>query len=179
MSYSDTLGLQARLKARAGMDPIPKTVDRELTIGEVAHRSGVAASAIRYYESLGLIPPPPRVHGERRYTDEVLGSLAFIAVAQAAGFALREIEELVAHVTRGPGMAEAMQVMSEQKLAEVDEAITQAQARKDWLELARDCGCSNPDECALFPTHDELQDNGRAPLQLLQPDGTGCRRDPV
>ena len=166
------------MKARGEMDPLSTTTDPALTIGEVAHRSGVAASAIRYYESLGLIPPPPRVHGERRYSDEVLGSLAFIAVAQAAGFALREIEELLAHVQRGPGMAEAMQVMSEQKLVEVDEEMSRARARKDWLELARGCGCSEPDECALFPTHDELERSGREPLRLLQPDAPGCRRDP-
>jgi MerR family redox-sensitive transcriptional activator SoxR len=67
----------------------------ELTIGEVARQAGVATSSIRYYESIGLLPEPERLHGQRRYDTEVLGKLAFIGVAQSAGFKLDEIRELV------------------------------------------------------------------------------------
>src|SRR4026207_289121 len=91
-----TGGLEARLKARAEMDRVSG-----LTIGEVAHRAGVAPSAIRYYESLGLLPAPPRLHGERRYADDVFTTLGFIAVAQAAGFTLREVEVLTSHAAPG------------------------------------------------------------------------------
>ena len=111
MSDGDTVAVEARLKAR----PENKDCDGPvsgLTIGEVAHRSGVAPSAIRYYESLGLIPAPPRLHGERRYPDEVFASLAFIAVAQAAGFTLREIQVWSAHSEGGSSLAETMQVLA-------------------------------------------------------------------
>ena len=55
----------------------------ELTIGEVARRAGIATSSIRYYERVGLLPPPERVHGQRRYDTDVLGKLGFIGVARA------------------------------------------------------------------------------------------------
>ena len=147
-----------------------------LTIGEVAHRSGVAPSAIRYYESLGLIPTPPRLHGERRYADEVFGSLAFVAVAQAAGFTLREIQVLAAHTDTGPGLAETMQAMAEQKLAEVESTLARATAMKEWLQVARGCGCSDPAECSLFLGEDDLTSMGRTSLPVVASDADGCRR---
>ena len=63
-----------------------------MTIGQVAQKAGVAASAIRYYESRGLLPEPERLDGQRARSD-VLGRLAFIGVAQSAGFKLEEIRQ--------------------------------------------------------------------------------------
>ena len=71
----------------------------ELTIGEVARRAGVATSSIRFYESIGLLPEPERLHGQRRYRSDVLGKLAFIGVAQSAGFKLAEITDLMRGMT--------------------------------------------------------------------------------
>ena len=147
-----------------------------LTIGEVAHRAGLAPSAIRYYESLGLIETPPRLHGERRYSDDVFGSLAFVAVAQAAGFTLKEIQVLASHSANGAGLAEAMQELAEQKLAEVEATLARATAMKRWLEVARDCGCTDPAECNLFLDDDELTAMGRTTLPLVTPSDDGCRR---
>ena len=147
-----------------------------LTIGEVAHRAGVAPSAISYYESLGLIPAPPRLHGERRYPDDVFASLAFIAVAQAAGFTLREVQVLSAHSEGGSGLAETMQVLAEQKLAEVESTLARATAMKEWLEVARGCGCSDPSECNLFLNDGDLGSLGRVGLPLVASDTDGCRR---
>ena len=78
----------------------------ELTIGEVARRAGVATSSIRYYESIGLLPEPDRLHGQRRYRSDVLGKLGFIGVAQSAGFKLDEIKELVHGIDGARGMAD-------------------------------------------------------------------------
>jgi MerR family redox-sensitive transcriptional activator SoxR len=69
-------------------------VQDALRIGELAERAGLATSAIRYYESIGLLPEPYRVSGQRRYGDDTLKRLEFIAGAQQAGFTLREIAEL-------------------------------------------------------------------------------------
>jgi MerR family redox-sensitive transcriptional activator SoxR len=171
LSDGDTVAVEARLKARAGMGRVSG-----LTIGEVAHRAGVAPSAIRYYESLGLIPTPPRLHGERRYPDEVFGSLAFVAVAQAAGFTLREIQVLAAHSDNGAGLAATMQLMAEQKLAEVESTLARAAAMKEWLEVARGCGCSDPSECNLFLTDDDLSSMGRTALPVVALDADGCHR---
>src|SRR5260221_13158794 len=65
-----------------------------MAIGEVAARAGVAPSALRYYERLGLLPAPLRSSGRRRYTDAVLVRLRVIAFAQGCGFPLREVREL-------------------------------------------------------------------------------------
>ena len=92
----------------------------ELTIGEVARRAGVATSVIRYYESIGLLPEPVRLHGQRRYDTDVLGRLAFIGVAQSAGFKLGEIKDLVGGIDDGDGMAAHMRSLSARKLDEVD-----------------------------------------------------------
>src|SRR5215207_4635052 len=80
----------------------------QLTIGDVAHRAGLATSSIRYYESIGLLPEPDRLHGQRRYRTDVLGRLAFIGVAQSAGFKLDEIKALVVGVDGADGMAGRM-----------------------------------------------------------------------
>jgi MerR family transcriptional regulator, redox-sensitive transcriptional activator SoxR len=146
-----------------------------LTIGEVAHRSGVAPSAIRYYESLGLIPAPPRLHGERRYPDDVYATLGFIAVAQAAGFTLREIRVLTAHASPDADLASAMQAMASQKLVEVESTLARATAMKQWLEVARSCGCADPAECNLFLADTELA-AGRTELPVVAGEA-GCRRD--
>lgn len=122
----------------------------ELTIGEVARRAGVATSSIRYYERIGLLPAPERLHGQRRYGGEVLDRLGLIGTAQSAGFKLAEIKQLLDGADSGAGMATHMRSLSSAKLEEVEALLERAQAMKDWLEVARECGCASPDECGLF-----------------------------
>jgi DNA-binding transcriptional MerR regulator len=66
-----------------------------ITIGEVARRTNVRAPAIRYYERVGLLPEPVRIHGRRRYEQEVIGHLVLIKGTKRAGFTLREIRVLL------------------------------------------------------------------------------------
>ena len=66
-----------------------------LTIGEVAQLAGLRRSALRYYESVGLLPPPERVNGRRRYDHSVLQQLAVLRLAQQAGFTVAEMRVLV------------------------------------------------------------------------------------
>ena len=106
----------------------------QLTIGEVAQRAGLATSSIRYYESIGLLPEPIRLHGQRRYDADVLGSLAFIGAAQSAGFRLEEIKELLGGAAAEGGMAPRLRRMSSRKLGEVDAMLARAQWMKGWLE---------------------------------------------
>jgi DNA-binding transcriptional MerR regulator len=77
-----------------------------LTIGEVAGRAGVRASAIRYYEEAGLLEEPERVGGKRRYDEEVLRRLALIGSAKRAGFTLGEIRTLLCGFPAGTGAAQ-------------------------------------------------------------------------
>ena len=147
----------------------------ELTIGQVASRSGVTASTIRYYESIGLLPAPERESGQRRYDESVLGRLAFIGVAQEAGFTLREIGELNAGVDSAADLSSPMREMSSRKLPEIQALVERAEAMRDWLEAASGCECSTPEECSLFPETGEAPD-GAVALKLVRVHGTSCRR---
>jgi MerR family transcriptional regulator, redox-sensitive transcriptional activator SoxR len=150
----------------------------ELTIGEVARRAGVATSSIRYYESIGVLPEPDRLHGQRRYRGDIVGKLAFIGVAQSAGFKLDEIKELVHGIDGANGMADQMRVLSAQKLEQVDALLERTKAMKGWLEVAKECGCGSPAECALFPAPGEEPVDVDAALTLYHVCGGDCRRQP-
>jgi MerR family redox-sensitive transcriptional activator SoxR len=148
----------------------------ELTIGEVARKAGVATSSIRYYESIGLLPRPGRLHGQRRYGPDVLGKLAFIGVAQSAGFKLSEITELVHSVDAADGMADQMRSLSSRKLEEVDALLERTESMKGWLEVATNCGCQTPDECALFAAPGDDRDDADFGLTVIRVKGGDCRR---
>jgi MerR family transcriptional regulator, redox-sensitive transcriptional activator SoxR len=148
----------------------------ELTIGEVARRAGVATSSIRYYERIGLLPQPGRLAGQRRYDASVLGRLGFIGVAQSAGFKLREIKALVHGVDDANGMGEQMRSLSRQKLGEVEALLERTKAMKGWLEVAKECGCATPAECALFPAQGEETPSADLALRVIRVDGKDCRR---
>ena len=150
----------------------------ELTIGEVARRAGVATSSIRYYERIGLLPEPDRLGGQRRYDAEVLGKLGFIGVAQSAGFKLREIRELIDGVDGANGLGEQMRSLSSQKLDEVEALLERTKAMKGWLEVAQECGCATPAECALFPAPGQEPLNVDLTMQVIRVDGNDCRRSP-
>jgi MerR family transcriptional regulator, redox-sensitive transcriptional activator SoxR len=150
----------------------------ELTIGEVARRAGVATSSIRYYERIGLLPEPDRMGGQRRYETEVLGKLGFIGVAQSAGFKLREIKELIEGVDDGNGLGTQMRSLSSRKLDEVEALLERTKAMKGWLEVAKECGCATPAECALFPAPGEEPLNVELALRVIRVPGKDCRRSP-
>jgi MerR family redox-sensitive transcriptional activator SoxR len=151
----------------------------ELTIGEIARRAGVAASAVRYYESIGLLPEPERERGQRRYDESVLGKLGFIGVAKQAGFSLPEIKELMEGVDGGRGMGGSMRSLSSQKLDEVEALLERTKAVKGWLEVAKECGCLTPAECALFPAAEDGAAVTDVALTLVRVKDGECRRDPV
>jgi MerR family redox-sensitive transcriptional activator SoxR len=155
------------------MDELP-----ELTIGEVARRAGVATSSIRYYERIELLPKPERVGGQRRYDTDVLGKLGFIGVAQSAGFKLSEIKELIDGVDSSAGMAEQMRALSARKLDEVEALLERTRAMKGWLEVAKECGCATPEECALFEAPGDAPVDADVALRLVKVAGTDCRRPP-
>jgi MerR family transcriptional regulator, redox-sensitive transcriptional activator SoxR len=147
----------------------------EMTIGEVARRAGVATSSIRYYERIGLLGEPERLGGQRRYDGEVLGKLGFIGVAQSAGFKLAEIKALMEGVDSSAGMATQIRSLSSRKLDEVEALLERTKAMKGWLQVAAECGCASPSECALFPAPGE-DPPADAALRLIRVDGSDCRR---
>ena len=106
----------------------------ELTIGEVAERAGVRASALRYYESVEVLPTPQRVNGHRRYDSRVFDRLAIIQIAQEAGFTVAEIRTLFNGFTMETTASARWETLARQKLVEVDALMIRAQTMKRILE---------------------------------------------
>ena len=119
----------------------------ELTISEVAERAGIRASAIRYYESIQLLPPPKRISGQRRYNADVLRRISFIQVSQAAGLTIAEIQTLMNELDGNKPLSERWQALARQKLDEVDALMRKVQGMKIILVKGLDCRCTNLDEC--------------------------------
>ena len=83
-----------------------------LTIGEVAARTGLRTSAIRYYESAGLLPTPARRNGQRRYEVHILQQIGYIQTAQKAGFTLEEMKTLLDSASMARPYAERVQMLA-------------------------------------------------------------------
>jgi DNA-binding transcriptional MerR regulator len=121
--------------------------DEQLTIGELADRTGVACSALRYWEELGLLPAPARVSGQRRYPPAAVGLVGLILLLRDVGFTLREVKALiVSRSSTGDGWRELYQ----RKLTELDQRITQTQAAR--IAIVHGLACPNEDifECPNF-----------------------------
>jgi len=120
------------------------------SIGEVARISGRAPSAIRYYESIGLLPEPQRVSGRRRYPTEVVRALAVIDTAQRAGLTLDDIRLLLQAPAADADAVEQLREVAKRRLPALREAIARAELVREWLEQAADCCCPTLDTCPLF-----------------------------
>lgn len=115
-----------------------------LTIGEVAREAGVAATTLRYYEQIGLVPAPVRVGGQRRYDDAVLTRLEVIRLCKSAGFALDEIQQLFADDAPGRPVSRAL---AEAKLAEIDAQLASLARARAVIEWGMRCTCPSIDAC--------------------------------
>ena len=135
-----------------------------LRIGEVARRAGLAPSAVRYYERLGLVPEPARVGGKRLYDPSVLEWLSLIALAREAGFTMAEIRRLVAGFTPGTRPAARWQELAARKLAEIDAMVARAERMRAVLRIALDCGCFRLEDCAALLDAGPV--DGRSPCVL-------------
>ena len=117
-----------------------------LTIGALAERSGHHASALRYYEELGLLKPAARVSGRRRYHPDAIHQLGLIALLQDVGFTLAEIRFLLPH--RDPARRR-WESLADAKAKELDATIRKAQAAKRLLIDTIECRCTRLDGCEL------------------------------
>jgi DNA-binding transcriptional MerR regulator len=122
-----------------------------MTIGELSRRTGVAASALRYYEELGLLPAPARVSGQRRYPESAVTIVAAIRLQSDAGFTLAEQKALIAPRDGAPDWRE----LAQRKLEELDERIARAQAARDAISHGLRCprrdAAQRPDFRAVCP----------------------------
>jgi MerR family transcriptional regulator, redox-sensitive transcriptional activator SoxR len=117
-------------------------------IGEIARKVGIATSAIRYYESIGLLPPSQRISGKRRYDESILEKLKVIQLAQQVGFSIAEIQNLLHDFPVDTPPSERWQSLAGKKLQEVDELIQRAQLMKAMLEQTLQCECATMEDCA-------------------------------
>ena len=118
-----------------------------LTIGELARRAGVTTSALRYYEELGLLPPPARVSGQRRYPESAARLVAAILLYRDAGFTLAEQKALMAS---REGASGEWKRLARRKLAELDEQIARAQAVRDAIAHGLRCPHEDIRQCPNF-----------------------------
>jgi MerR family redox-sensitive transcriptional activator SoxR len=116
----------------------------------LAKLTGKTAPTIRYYEQIGLLPPPMRVRGRRSYDPGTVRTLAVIDTAQRAGLSLGEIKTLLA-VSPDDGTAiDRLREVATRKLPEIVALIERSQLVRSWLEAAARCECPDLDECPLF-----------------------------
>lgn len=121
--------------------------DPSFTIGELAKRTGVAPSAIRYYEELGLLPAAPKVSGKRRYGQTAVEQVGVILLLRDVGFSLTEMRTFIASHSRSGA---AWRELARQKLVELDERISRAKVAHVALEHALRCKHKDLLDCPNF-----------------------------
>ena len=145
------------------------TFPRKLTVGEVAKRSGVAVSAIHFYEAKGLILSWRNAGNQRRYPREVLRRVAIIKVAQRLGFPLADIRRALDALPQGrTPTARDWARLSARWHAELDDRIARLTKLRDQLTGCIGCGCLSMSDCPLRNPLDELAEEGAGP-RLLEP----------
>lgn len=140
--------------------------DDVLTVSEVARRSGFAASALRYYESEGLIEASRTAGGQRRYARSVLRRLAFIRAASNVGLSLEEIRSELDQLPRGrtPTKSDWHRISGHWR-TRLDEQMSALEALRDKLDSCIGCGCLSLKQCAI---------SNPADLAALSPSAPGA-----
>ena len=148
----------------------------ELTVGQLAARSGVAVTALHFYESKGLIRSRRTTGNQRRYSRDMLRRVAFVRVAQRVGIPLRLVAEALAGLPdeRTPTREDWAQLSALWR-AELDQRIDQLKQLRDNLSDCIGCGCLSLDRCLLRNPDDRLGQAGPGPRRLLgrDPSSTG------
>jgi MerR family redox-sensitive transcriptional activator SoxR len=116
-----------------------------MTIGQVAKQSGLAASAIRFYEQAGVLPKPSRRGNRRQYDPSILERLAVLEFTKACGFSLRETRQLFYGFREGVPPSERWQTLARRKIAELDDLALKIAVTKEMLQ--RPCACQDLAEC--------------------------------
>src|SRR4051812_11624939 len=119
-----------------------------MTIGEVARRAGIRASAIRFYEKAGLLPAAPRRSGQRQYGNAVLERLRLLQFAKNCGFTLWETRPLLDEFPSDAPVGPRLAAHAAGKLAELDALARRIGGMKDRIERGLACRCADLHECA-------------------------------
>jgi MerR family redox-sensitive transcriptional activator SoxR len=139
-----------------------------LTIGELSARSGLAPSALRFYESEGLLPAHRSAGGQRRYPRSALRRLAFVRSAQRVGLTLDEVRQALASLPdeRTPSVADWRRLSGSWQ-RRLDERIAELEQLRDNLTSCIGCGCLSLRRCALYNPGDGAAALGSGARYLL------------
>ena len=162
-----TIEVEVNFKSRLTIGEV-RVEDELLPIGVVAERTGIAASALRYYEREGLIWSVRTDGGQRRYERDILRRLAFIRVAQTVGLGLEEIRTALATLPseRTPTKADWDRIARAWR-PRLDDQIASLERLRDQLSDCIGCGCLSLRACALYNPEDGAARLGSGPRYLL------------
>ena len=147
--------------------PDVKAIPGELAVGEVAERSGVAVSALHFYEAQGLVSSRRTAGNQRRYPREVLRRVAFIRASQGVGIPLRRIKAVLDQLPGGRTPTRRdWERLSEAWRDDLDDQISRLQRLRDNLSGCIGCGCLSLDLCKLVNPDDILGRQGPGPRNL-------------
>jgi len=124
---------------------------KSLSIGQVAKKTGIRTSALRYYEEAGILPAPGRANGRRVYDADVVRRVDVLRFAQQAGFTLGEIRTLFHGFGAETPLSARWQSLARAKLQELDVMARRIRKMKRALELGLKCGCVRVEDCSLSP----------------------------
>lgn len=138
-----------------------------LSIGDLSKRTGLAVSAIRFYETHGIVAPVRNDGGHRRYGKHDLRRLSFVIAAQRLGFPLAEIAAHMAGLPdhKAPSKADWTRISTAFRV-DIDTRITELLDLRDKLDGCIGCGCLSLDSCALYNPADKLGIKGTGPQNL-------------
>lgn len=147
---------------------------RELSVGQLSARSGVAVSALHFYEAKGLIGSRRTDGNQRRYARDTLRRVAFIRAAQEVGISLAAIKDALDQLGphRTPSRSDWARLSAHWR-KDLDERISRLEALRERLTGCIGCGCLSIDSCALVNPNDRLGTEGTGARNLLGP-----RRNP-
>ena len=140
-----------------------------LPIGQVAQRTGLSVSAIRFYEDRGLITAGRNAGGQRRFHRSDIRRLSFVKICQTLGFSIADIRAILSQLPAGctPTKRDWTK-LSAQFRHDLDRRITQMQALRDRLDGCIGCGCLSMEACKLYNPDDTAGDEGSGPRFLLE-----------
>ena len=157
MSRAEELGYHARMP--------------HMSISEVARQIGIRASAIRYYEQIGILQPAERVSGQRRYDRNTLYRLAIVQRARETGFSLDEIRELFFGFRDTTPISQRWRKLSRKKLAELDALVRQIRDMQQLLQRVQGCHCEAIEQCGEAMFKRACRESKKKPPRILGCDG--------
>lgn len=142
-----------------------------ILIGEVARRTGLAVSAIRYYEDMGLVQPGRTAAGQRIFARADIRRLSFVIIAQRLGFSIVQIRSALSSLPNGRTPTQSdWSAMSRRFRADLDARIRGLTQLRDQLDACIGCGCLSLEQCALHNPADEAAAQGPGPRYLTEGD---------